>query len=174
MVPLLIVWCFWPNQKWFIFIVLQPADWDDREYIEDPNDVKPEVLPNILFNSVVEIVIYICSWYILHLFYLLWCCRDMILSPGRFLILRLKRSVWCPHFRISCVPYPFSSGWGLKHTMRLFMDLPAIIWRQCSRKVSSILLSRIQLDNWIVRLWIWRDYLGLLVDFNSHSLEDII
>lgn len=22
---------------------LQPADWDDREYIEDPNDVKPEV-----------------------------------------------------------------------------------------------------------------------------------
>ena len=61
MVPLLIVWCFWPNQKWFIFIVLQPADWDDREYIEDPNDVKPEVLPNILFNSVVEIVIYICS-----------------------------------------------------------------------------------------------------------------
>ncbi|XP_050945019.1 calreticulin-3-like [Cucumis melo] len=21
---------------------LQPADWDDREYIEDPNDVKPE------------------------------------------------------------------------------------------------------------------------------------
>ena len=61
MVPLLIVWCFWPNQKWLTFIVLQPADWDDREYIEDPNDVKPEVLPNILFNSVVEIVIYICS-----------------------------------------------------------------------------------------------------------------
>lgn len=22
----------------------QPADWDDREYIDDPNDVKPEVL----------------------------------------------------------------------------------------------------------------------------------
>ena len=21
----------------------QPADWDDREYIEDPNEVKPEV-----------------------------------------------------------------------------------------------------------------------------------
>lgn len=24
--------------------VLQPADWDDREYIDDPNAVKPEVL----------------------------------------------------------------------------------------------------------------------------------
>lgn len=24
--------------------LLQPANWDDREYIEDPNDVKPEVL----------------------------------------------------------------------------------------------------------------------------------
>jgi hypothetical protein len=23
--------------------LLQPADWDDREFIEDPNDVKPEV-----------------------------------------------------------------------------------------------------------------------------------
>jgi hypothetical protein len=43
------------------FYILQPADWDDREYIEDPNDVKPEVLPNNLFNNVVEIVIYTCS-----------------------------------------------------------------------------------------------------------------
>lgn len=25
-------------------LVLQPADWDDREYIDDPNAVKPEVL----------------------------------------------------------------------------------------------------------------------------------
>lgn len=27
----------------FTNLFLQPEDWDDREYIDDPNDVKPEV-----------------------------------------------------------------------------------------------------------------------------------
>lgn len=31
---------------------LQPADWDDREYIEDPNDVKPEVFSDTFFLMV--------------------------------------------------------------------------------------------------------------------------
>lgn len=26
-----------------LFVSLQPEDWDDREYIGDPDDVKPEV-----------------------------------------------------------------------------------------------------------------------------------
>lgn len=28
---------------------MQPADWDDREYIDDPNDVKPEVFVTVPF-----------------------------------------------------------------------------------------------------------------------------
>lgn len=35
----------------FIFLGLsQPADWDDREYIDDPNHVKPEVLKILQFS----------------------------------------------------------------------------------------------------------------------------
>lgn len=30
----------------FTNLFLQPEDWDDREYIDDPNDVKPEVIFN--------------------------------------------------------------------------------------------------------------------------------
>lgn len=29
--------------RFYQSVFLQPEDWDDREYIDDPNDVKPEV-----------------------------------------------------------------------------------------------------------------------------------
>lgn len=38
-------------QNLLVFL-LQPADWDDREYIEDSNDVKPEVLVVSLHTTV--------------------------------------------------------------------------------------------------------------------------
>lgn len=34
------IWHSWRPYVWFAFY-LQPADWDDREYIDDRNDVKP-------------------------------------------------------------------------------------------------------------------------------------
>lgn len=33
-----------PQNYIVLSLLLQPADWDDREYIDDPNAVKPEVL----------------------------------------------------------------------------------------------------------------------------------
>lgn len=43
----------------FLKLWWQPADWDDREYINDPNDVKPEVLqftPTMVFLKEVDCV----------------------------------------------------------------------------------------------------------------------
>lgn len=40
----------------YIHFHLQPADWDDREYIDDPNDVKPEV-KHALSCLMVEMVV---------------------------------------------------------------------------------------------------------------------
>lgn len=34
-------------------LLTQPADWDDREYIDDPNDVKPEV-SYTFFNPILK------------------------------------------------------------------------------------------------------------------------
>lgn len=31
-----------------VFFIFQPADWEEREYIEDPNQVKPEVGGTVL------------------------------------------------------------------------------------------------------------------------------
>lgn len=39
----------------------QPADWDDREYIEDPNAIKPEVIKFELFFHITGYAICICT-----------------------------------------------------------------------------------------------------------------
>lgn len=71
----------------------QPADWDVKEYIDDPNDVKPEV--HSASNSVQNV-----KWCLLQLrvgipnFMMHYeYCRDMILYQQRYLIQKRKRSV---------------------------------------------------------------------------------
>ena len=70
-----------------LVISIQPADWDDREYINDANDVKPEVkvsAPHYMTYFYIQ-----CDTYSELLKY----CRDMIQYHLRFQIQRSKRSV---------------------------------------------------------------------------------
>lgn len=75
------------SQECLSICLLQLSDWDDREYIEDPNDVKP-VVPLHIFQLRTEIMIYSGA------------CRDMILYQLRSLIPRLKRFAVCITFFI--------------------------------------------------------------------------
>jgi hypothetical protein len=67
---------------------LQPEDWDDKEYIPDPEDKKPEVVfyflalyahvSLILLNSTVHCLLPLLS-------------RAMMIFPRKFLTLMLRR-----------------------------------------------------------------------------------
>lgn len=49
-VKMIYVWCIMNLQGvsiravWFVCVMSQPEDWDDKEYIPDPDDKKPEVI----------------------------------------------------------------------------------------------------------------------------------